>query len=139
MSKQLGVVSGFAAVASWLALAYMVLTQRPTLLMQVVFFPLLFLAVTSLAVPIVGWFRTRTRHGGEPGVTLRQATWLGFYASFSALLRAVDMFDLVVALVLGAILVLLELFLLQRPERIRKRWYDTTTRSREDRVRRGQR
>ena len=139
MSKQLSVVSGFAAVASWLALAYMVLTQRPSLLMQVLFFPLLFVAVTSVAVPTIGWLRTRTRYGGEPGVTLREATWLGFYVSFCALLQAVRMLDLVVALVLAAILVLLELFLLQRPERIRKQWYDTTTRNREDRVRRGRR
>jgi hypothetical protein len=107
--------------------------------MQVLFFPLLFVAVTSVAVPTIGWLRTRTRYGGEPGVTLREATWLGLYVSFCALLQAVRMLDLVVALVLAAILILLELFLLQRPERIRKQWYDTTTRNREDRVRRGRR
>jgi len=108
----------------------MILTQSPSPLTKMLFFPLLFLAVTSIAVPCLAWLRYRLRQEDEPGVVLRQGIWAGLYASLCAGLQLVRMLDVLVAGVLAAIFVLLEIFLLRRPVRLYQLWYKQAMRRR---------
>jgi hypothetical protein len=105
-------------------LGYLVVTQPPTFWTKLLLFPLLFLAAASLAVPGLAWLRRKIAHVQEPGVVLRESAWVGLYACFVAALQLGRMLNTAVALVLAAIFILLEMFMLQRPERIRRVWYE---------------
>ncbi len=132
-SRQLGGLAIGIALLSCGGLGYVILTQSPSPLTKALFFPLLFLAVASVIIPCLVWLRRRLGQEDEPGVVLRQGAWAGLYVSLCAGLQLARLLDAIVALVLAAIFVLLEMFLLQRPERIRRLWYDRTARSRKSR------
>lgn len=128
--RNLAIITTLMSLAG---LGYVVMTQAPTILTTALFFPLVFLVVSSTMVLIGAWLRLRIGVDEESGVILRQGAWAGLYASLCAVLQLAQMLDAVVAVVLAAIFVLLELFLLQRPERIRRVWYRRTTRQRDSR------
>ena len=69
----------------------------------------------------------------EPAVVLRQGAWGGLYASLCAGLQLARLLNTMTALAMAAIFLLMEVFLLQRPERIYRVWYNSTTRRRESR------
>jgi len=126
-SRLLTILALVVAAASWGGLGYLVMTQAPAFLTKLVLFPLLFLAAASLSVPGLAWLRRRIAHVQEPGVVLREAAWVGLYACLVAALQLGRMLNAAVALVLAAIFILLEMFMLQRPERIRRVWYEGAT------------
>jgi hypothetical protein len=95
---------------------------------KALFFPLLFLAIASVVMPCLAWLYERLGHEDEPVVVLRQSVWSGLYVSLVAGLQMVRLLDTIVAVVMAAILVLLEIFLLQRPERVYRIWYKSASR-----------
>jgi len=126
-SRLLTVLTLVVAAAGWGGLGYLVMTQPPTFMTKLLLFPLLFLAAASLAVPGLAWLRRKMAHVQEPGVVLREAAWVGLYACLVAALQLGRMLNTAVALVLAAIFILLEMFMLQRPERMRRVWYEGAT------------
>jgi hypothetical protein len=124
-SRQLGGLAIGIALLSCGGLGYVILTQSPTSLTKALFFPLLFLAVASVIIPCLVWLRRRLGQEDEPGVVLRQGAWAGLYVSLCAGLQVARLLDAIVALVLAAIF--------QRPERIRRLWYNRTARSHKSR------
>jgi len=133
-SRRLGGLSIGVAVASWAGLGYMVMTQSPSTVTKALFFPLLFLAVASVVIPCLAWLYGRMGHEDEPAAVLRQGGWAGLYVSLVAGLQMARLLDAIVAVVMAAIFVLLEVFLLQRPERVYRIWYNSTARRRESRT-----
>lgn len=123
-SRLLTILTLVVGAAGWGGLGYLVMTQPPTFLTKLALFPLLFLAAASLSVPGLAWLRRRIAHVQEPGVVLREAAWVGLYACLVAAMQLGRMLNTAVALVLAAIFILLEMFMLQRPERIRRVWYE---------------
>lgn len=134
-SRQLSGLALGMALLSWTGLGYVVLTQSPSSLTKALFFPLLFLAVVSVATFCLAWLRRQLGKDDEPGVVLRQGIWAGLYVSLCAGLQLTRVLDPMVALVLAVFFVLLEVFLLQRPERWRQLWYKQTVKRRKRRRR----
>jgi uncharacterized protein YacL len=132
-SRRLGGLAIGMAVVSWAGLGYVVLTQSPSTVTKALFFPLIFLAIASAVIPCLAWLHERLGHEDEPAAVLRQGAWAGLYVSLVAGLQMARLLDAIVAVVMAAIFVLLEVFLLQRPERVYRIWYSSTTRRREDR------
>jgi hypothetical protein len=132
-SRRLGGLGVVVALLSWGGLGYLVLTQPPSALTKAMFFPLLFLAVTSTAVAGLARLRGRLGNEDEPGVVLRQGAWAGLFVILCAGLQMGRMLEPIVALVMAAILVLMEMFLLQHPERMYRLWYRRTARRRDSR------
>lgn len=132
-SRQLSWLMLGMALLSWAGLGYVILTQSPSALTEALFFPLLFLAVASVTVPGLAWLRGRLGQEDEPAVVLRQGVWFGLGASICAGLQLVRMLDAAIVMVLAAFFALLEIFLLQRPERWQGLWYKQTMRRRSSR------
>jgi hypothetical protein len=112
----------FIAAASWVGLAYYTGGIAPTDLAVVGFLPLLALAVTTSAAPLV-WLAARrlriAQIGEQPGVAVRVAGWIGGWCAICAGLMLFDAFNWVIALTLALVLGLVESFLqgLRRPGR----------------------
>jgi len=132
-SRQLGVLAVVVALLSWAGLGYVIATQPPTALTAGLVFPLLFLAVGSVATLPLSWLRRRLVQEAEATVVLREGGLAGLYVTLIAGLQLARMLDAIVGLVLAAIFVLFEAFLLQRPESVYRTWLRRTTRSRDGR------
>jgi len=132
-SRQLGVLAVVVAILSWAGLGYVIATQPPTALTAGLVFPLLFLAVGSVATLPLSWLRRRLVQEAEATVVLREGGLAGLYVTLIAGLQLARMLDAIVGLVLAAIFVLFEAFLLQRPESVYRTWLRRTTRSRDSR------
>jgi hypothetical protein len=127
------VLAFVVGVLSWAGLGYVVYTLAPTTLTVALVFPLFFLAVSSLATILLCWVRQRLVEEVQPIVVLREGGLVGLYVSLIAGLQMARMLDVIVGLVLAAIFILFEVFLLQRPESVYRTWLRRTTRSRESR------
>ncbi len=115
--RSLMVAAAFLAAVGWLGLLLLLNTTLPTIGPRWLFFFLLTQAATGTSVPFV-WF-LRRRFGGEaapPGVLLREALWVGLYASGCAWLQINRSLSLTVALFLALGLGVIEAFL-RRAER----------------------
>lgn len=132
-SRQLRVLTVVVGILSWAGLGYLIATQTPTVLAAVVLFLLLFLAIGSTATLFLMWIRRRLLNEAEPAVVLREGGLLGLYVTLVAGLQMARMLDVMVGLVLAAIFVMFEIFLLQRPESVYRTWLRRATRSRDSR------
>ncbi|HUW10859.1 MAG TPA: hypothetical protein VM537_14095 [Anaerolineae bacterium] len=132
-SRQLGFLAVVVAILSWAGLGYVIATQAPTALTAVLLFPMLFLGVSSVATLCLSWLRRRLLQEAEATVVLREGGLVGLCVSLIAGLQMARMLDAIVGLVLAAIFVLFEVFLLQRPESVYRTWLRRTTRSRDSR------
>jgi hypothetical protein len=95
------------AVIGWGGLAALVLYTVPTLGPRWLFFFLGVIALTGTVMPVVYFFNRRfpSTPPAEPGVMLRQALWLGAYASTLAWLQLGRMLTLSLAgIILGALI-----------------------------------
>ncbi len=115
------VVAGvLLAAAGWIALAWLITNELPTVPNRWMFFALLQIALTGTALPLVRYLNQRFgRQRGlfvEPGVLVRQATWIGLLGTSCAWLRIPRLLSLPLALVLFFALVGIEILL-----RIRER------------------
>ena len=119
--RSLMVAAAFLAAVGWLGLLLLLNTTLPTIGPRWLFFFLLTQAATGTSVPFV-WF-LRRRFGGQaapPAILLREALWVGLYASGCAWLQINRSLSLTVALFLALGLGVMEAFLL-RVERSRWR------------------
>ncbi|GAB4520944.1 MAG: hypothetical protein Kow0047_32050 [Anaerolineae bacterium] len=109
---------GVGSLIFWSALGYLILSYPPTVPAQALFYILLFLASSSLAVPVLAVLhRAFPGMGGPRGgaaVTLRQGGLVGLFCVGVMLLQALGQRDLVLIVILGTILVLSETFIQQR-------------------------
>ena len=101
---------------------------------MVLLFPLIFLGVSSVAALCLSWLHHRLLQEAEATAVLREGGLVGLYVSLIAGLQMARMLDAIVGLVLAAIFVLFEVFLLQRPESVYRTWLRRTTRSRDSRL-----
>jgi len=111
------IAAAVLAALGWLGLLLLLNTTLPTIGPRWLFFFLLTQAATGTALPFV-WF-LRRRFGGQaapPVVLLREALWVGLYASVCAWLQINRSLSLTVALFLALALVVIEGFL-RRVER----------------------
>ena len=112
--RSLMVAAAFLAAVGWLGLLLLLNTTLPTIGPRWLFFFLLTQAATGTSVPFV-WF-LRRRFGGQaapPAVLLREALWVGLYASGCAWLQINRSLSLTVALFLALGLGVMEAFLLR--------------------------
>ncbi len=109
------------AALGWGGLAVVILYTLPTLGPRGLFFFLGVLALSGTALPLVYFFNRRfpSNPPAEPGVILRQATWVGVYGSTLAWLQLGRMLSPMVAGVLAIALLVTELLLRLRE---RARW-----------------
>lgn len=107
------------ALASWGGLVYLVTTRAATTWAVMVFFPLWFLAVFSLALLLL-WLtygRVVRWYPGWPGAVVRQAVEIALFFNLIALLQMLFGLDLAVLLAIAALFGLMEVFFLQRGRR----------------------
>ena len=118
MSGWLAALCLVFGLASWTGVGYLVLTYPPSSLTLAVFYPLFFLAVTGMVVPIIHVLHRAfpVLTGGRPSraITLRQSVWAGLFVTSALGLQAERLRDPVLMVILGAILVLTETYLQQR-------------------------
>ncbi len=109
------------AVLGWGGLAAVILYTLPTLGPRWLFFFLGVLALSGTILPLVYFLNRRfpSNPPAEPGVILRQATWVGVYGSTLAWLQLGRMLSPMVAGVLAIALLVTELLLRLRE---RARW-----------------
>ena len=115
--RSLMLAAAFLAAVGWLGLLLLLNTTLPTIGPRWLFLFLLTQAATGTSVPFV-WFLHR-RFGGAaspPAVLLREALWVGLYASGCAWLQINRSLSLTVALFLALGLGVMEVFL-RRVER----------------------
>lgn len=106
-------------LASWGALGYLIWTFTATTWAVLVFFPLWFLAVFSLALVLL-WLlygRVARWYPGTPRAVTRQALEIAGFFTLVALLQMLFGLDLAVLLALAALFGLLEAFFMQRGRR----------------------
>ncbi|OIO96487.1 MAG: hypothetical protein AUK03_03915 [Anaerolineae bacterium CG2_30_64_16] len=104
------------ALVAWVGIVYFTGAVPPNPFTQAVFLPLLWLAVMMTTAPLVWLIARRFRLAGtgeRPALALRAGLWIGLWSAVCAGLQLWGVFNRVVALTLGVILVLLELFLQQ--------------------------
>ncbi len=104
------------AVASWSALGYLIGTYPATTGAVLVFFPLWFLGVFSLALLLL-WLlygRMPRWYPGTPRAVTRQALEVAAFFTLAALLQMLFGLDLAILLATAAIFGLVEAFFLQR-------------------------
>lgn len=115
------VVAGvLLAAAGWIALAWLITNQLPNVPNRWMFFALLQIALTGTALPLVRYLNQRFgRQRGlfvEPGVLVRQATWIGLLGTSCAWLRIPRLLSLPLFIILALALTGIEVLL-----RIRER------------------
>jgi hypothetical protein len=112
--RSLMIAAGVLAAIGWLGLILLLNTTLPTIGPRWLFFFLLTQASTGTALPFV-WFLRRRFVGPDapPSVLLREALFVGLYASVCAWLQINRSLSLTVALFLVLGLVVIEAFLLR--------------------------
>lgn len=108
---------GLAAVG-WPALFWLVTNTLPTVPNRWLFFALLFMNLSSTALPVIYALHRRLGRGQPPGgVLLRQAMWVGIYGAACAWLMIPRLLSIPTAVVVAVALILVEALLRLR-ERI---------------------
>lgn len=113
--RSLLLAAAVLAVIGWLGLWILMNATLPTIGPRWLFFFLLTQAATGTVMPFV-WFLRRRFNAGEPlsaGVLLREALWVGLFASTCAWLQINRGLTLTVALFLALGLVAFESLLLR--------------------------
>lgn len=114
------VVSLFLSVVGWGGLALLLYLTVPTLLPRWLFFFLLTLALSGLALPVTYFFNRRfpSVPPVEAGVVLREAMWVGIYGSLLAWLQMGRVLTpaLIITLMVGLVLVELLLRISERSQ-----------------------
>ncbi len=119
------VVAGvLLAAGGWIALAWLITNELPTVPNRWMFFALLQIALTGTALPLVRFLNQRFgRQRGlfvEPGVLVRQATWIGLLGTSCAWLRIPRLLSFPLVVVLALALVGIEALLRLRE---RMQWH----------------
>lgn len=115
--RSLMLAAAFLAAIGWLGLLLLLNTTLPTIGPRWLFFFLLTQAATGTSIPFVWFLRRRfAREAAPPGILLREALWVGLYASGCAWLQINRSLSLTVALFLALGLGVMEAFL-RRVER----------------------
>jgi hypothetical protein len=105
------------AVLSWLGMLSLV--QLPvTRTTKTLFFCLLFAAVTTTMMPVIAYLNARFGRFEDARLYrvrfVRQSVWLGVFVSVAAWLQSRRMLDATVGVILLAVLVLIEAFMITR-------------------------
>lgn len=112
------------AAAGWIGLAWLVTNKLPTVPNRWAFFALLQIALTGTALPLVRYLNQRFgRQRGlfvEPGVLVRQATWIGLLGTSCAWLRIPRLLSLPLVIILALALAGIEALLRLRE---RMQWH----------------
>jgi hypothetical protein len=104
------------ALLLWAAIVLLTAVVSPSLQAMALLVPLLALAVTVTLAPVVWLVASRIPvpgTGERPALALRFAGWLGLWVAACLVLVSLDVFSWMVAAALGAILTLVETYLLQ--------------------------
>jgi len=106
----------------WGGLAYVILNQLPTLGPRWLFFFFLVLALSGTSMPAVAFLNLRfpSEPPAEPGVIVRQSTWVGIYGGLLAWLQLGRVLDTSKAVFLAAGFILIELLLRLREKSLFK-------------------
>ena len=107
----------FCAIVSWMGLWGLV--QLPiTPISQILFFILLFAAVASLVMPPIAYLNARFGKYRDAQTYrlrfVRQSTWLASFVVITGWLQTRRLLNLTIALILMAVLALIETFLITR-------------------------
>jgi hypothetical protein len=105
------------ALLSWLGILSVI--QLPVgSATKTLFFGLLFAAVTTTTMPVVAYLNARFGNFRDPRLYrvrfVRQSIWLGVFVAVAAWLQSRRMLDVTVGLILLAVLVLIEAFMITR-------------------------
>ena len=101
------------AAVGWAGVAYIVLMMDPELMPRWMFFFLIFLGVSGVALPLSAYLNRRFASNppaGE-GVLVRQATWTGIYACLLVWLQQGRILNLALIIFLAVGFILIEIFL----------------------------
>lgn len=106
-------------IVGWGGLYWLVSTQIPRIGGQLwVFFVLLHIAVTGIAIPMVRYLNLRLTPITAPlppgGIIVRQSVWIGLYAVVCAWLQIPRVLTPLVAILLALVFIVIEVFLRMR-------------------------
>lgn len=105
-------------VIGWLGLYQLVTTTLPRVGQRWLFFVLLQIAVTGTVLPFVRYLNVRftpvTDNLPPGGVIVRQAIWAGLFVVMCAWLQVPRILNLPIAILLAALLMIIEAFLRSR-------------------------
>jgi hypothetical protein len=105
-------------VAGWFGLYQLVTTTLPRVGQRWLFFVLLQIAVTGTVLPFVRYLNVRftpiTVNLPPGGVIVRQGIWIGLFVVMCAWLQIPRILNLPIAILLAAVLVIIEAFLRSR-------------------------
>jgi hypothetical protein len=106
----------FLAIAGWGGLVVLILMTVPTLAPRWLFFFLLTLGVTGIALPVIYFLHRRfpSEPPAEQGVIVREALMVGLYADLLAWLLPGGVLNIPLALFLMGGLILIEILLRMR-------------------------
>jgi hypothetical protein len=116
--KKVSAISVFLAVFAWLGLYFLMNSFSPTTSTRSLFFPLLFVALTTTFVP--GAFYLNYRFAKPKGQTvnnwrpIRQSGWAALFLVLCAWLQMLRALNWVIALLVLAVFSLIEIFILTR-------------------------
>lgn len=101
------------AAIGWVGVAYIILMEDPELFPRWLFFFLIFLGLSGVALPLVGYLNRR--FASEPpageGVLVRQATWVGIYGCLLVWLQQGRILNTALIIFLAVGFILIEILL----------------------------
>jgi hypothetical protein len=106
-------------IVGWGGLYWLVSTQIPRIGGQLwIFFVLLHIAITGIAIPMVRYLNLRLTPITAPlppgGIIVRQSVWIGLYAVVCAWLQIPRVLTPLVAFLLARVFIVIEVFLRMR-------------------------
>ncbi len=109
------IAGAILAVSGWSGLVWIVTHTLPTVPNRWAFYAFLHIAATGTALPLMRLLHRRfSREGGaliSPAVLVRQATWVGLFATTCVWLRIPRLLSLPLALMIAFALVVVEVLL----------------------------
>jgi hypothetical protein len=101
------------AAIGWIGVAYIILMMDPELFPRWLFFFLVFLGLSGIALPLAAFLNRRfpSKPAAGEGVLIRQATWVGIYGSLLVWLQQGRILNSALVIFLAVGFILIELLL----------------------------
>ncbi len=116
--KRISAISVFLAVFAWPGLYFLVNSFSPKTSARSVFFPLLFVALTTTFVPVVFYLNYRFGRPKSQSVgnwrPIRQSGWAALFLVLCAWLQTLRALNWIIAALVLAVFSLIEVFILTR-------------------------
>ena len=116
--KRASAISAFLAISAWLGLYFLINSFSPKTSARSLFFPLLFVALTTTFVPVAFYLNYRFARPKGQEVSnwqpIRQSGWAALFLVLCAWLQMLRALNWIIAMLVLAVFSLIEVFILTR-------------------------